>query len=449
MEGLLILVVLVLANGFFVAAEFALVSVRGTRIEQLVEEGSSSARRVQQATKEIDRYIAATQLGVTICSLGLGAAAEPAVSRYIEGLVEGVLPVNFEFGFVTSGLIAGIIGFSLITFITIVFGELAPKTAALQRAEPFALNLIRPLQLFTILFRPIVWLLNLTGGAVLRLFGLRPGSGHEQVHSPEELEMLIEKAQGAGLLDATETEMLHRVFDFSERAGYEVMVPRIDMVAIDANAPLAKVLGIFRREHYTRYPIYDKSTDNIIGILHTKDMVAYLGDLQMGEAQPFDIRKLMRPPLAMPDGSSIERVLAQMKSTGNQMAILIDEYGGTAGIITNEDITEEIVGEVEDEFDMQYGRSYREVREEGGGTLLVSGRLTLDRLNERLNTHLTSEYSSSIGGWLLGELGHLPDVGEKVKLDDYEMEVVKLRGKRIESVRIVPMKATAAAAEGA
>lgn len=437
--GLLLIFVLVLANGFFVAAEFALVSVRKTRIDQLVAEGSSNARVVKKITDQLDLYIAATQLGITMASLALGAVGERTLEHLVDPLVH--VFVSGEGADATSTAISTAISFAIVTALHIVFGELAPKTLALQKAEATSLAIATPLRIFTIIFRPFIVGLNFLGNAVVRLFGLKPSSGHEQVHSPDELELLIEQAQGAGLLDATETEMLHRVFDFSERSAYEVMVPRVDMVAIATDAPLERVLIIFKREHYTRYPVYDGSTDNIVGVLHTKDMIAFLADQMAGAGRVFDIRKIMRPALAMPEGSSIEKVLAQMKATGNQMAILIDEYGGTAGIITIEDITEEIVGDVEDEFDVQYGRRFREMREEGSGTLLVSGRLPLDRLNERLNSKLESEFSSSVGGWLLGELGHLPDVGERVTVGDYQLEVVKLRGKRIESVRVVPVKA--------
>jgi CBS domain containing-hemolysin-like protein len=438
--GLLALVALVLLNAFFVATEFALVSMRRTRITQLVATGSITARVLQEETTNLTRYIAATQLGVTLASLGLGFLGEPAVEGVLEHLLFGILPFDEN----VKRFIGFVVSFALVTYITILFGELVPKSLSIQQTERVAMFCARPLRLFFVVCRPLIALLNASGNGVLRLFGLRAGSGEEKVHSPEELELLIRETGRAGLLHQTEIEMLERVFDFTERSAYAVMVPRVDLAAIEVTASLDELLRVVTETRYTRYPVYEGSLDNVVGVLNIHDLLTYLAQQQGQGAAEFRLRDLLSEALFMPEGSSLEQVFVQMKSVGNQLVFLVDEYGGTSGAIASEDIVEEVFGEMEDEFDVRQGRVSRDIKTQGDGSLLVSGRTALDRLNERLHTRLSSRYATSLGGWMLEHLNRLPSVGEKLTIPGYTLEVAAMKGRRVMAIRITRRTAQAA-----
>lgn len=430
--GLVALVALVVMNAFFVATEFALVSMRRTRITQLVAAGSGAAQVLQDETENLTRYIAATQLGVTLASLGLGFLGEPAVESVLERLMFGILPFDEN----VKQIIGFVVAFALVTYITILFGELVPKSLSLQRTERVAMFVARPLRLFFVVCRPLIALLNASGVGVLRLFGLQPGGGEEKVHSPEELELLIRETGKAGMLRQSEIEMLERVFDFTERSAYAVMVPRVDLVAIESDTPLDELLHVATETRYTRYPVYDGSLDNIVGVLNMHDLLTYLAHKHWGDAGEFQLRDLLRDALFMPESSSLEQVFVQMKSVGNQLVFLVDEYGGTSGAISSEDIVEEVFGEMEDEFDVRQGHDSRDIQPQADGSLLVSGRIALDRVNDRLHTQLASRYATSLGGWVLEKLNRLPSVGDHLTIPGYTLEVATVKGRRVMTVRI-------------
>ncbi|MBI5961480.1 MAG: HlyC/CorC family transporter, partial [Chloroflexi bacterium] len=376
--GVLAIFALVFINGFFVAAEFSLVGARRTRLMQLADEGHAGARAAKQATEHLDSYIAATQLGITLASLGLGWIGEPALAHIIEPVLEFLL--DEEPGHTVIQSVSVAVGFSIVTMLHIVLGELAPKSIALQRPEETSMIVARPTTWFLKVFRPVIYVMNAVGNGVVRLLGFEPASGHERVHSAEELGMLVRSSQEAGILDDSEGHLLQQAFDFSEIHIKEVMQPRISVDAIAFDTPLLDMLLRIARGHYSRYPVYEGSVDHVIGILHAKDLFNCLVDRPalLTGAEQLDLRSILRPPLFFPEMAGVDRVLKQMQRTKRHIAIVLDEFGGMAGMATMEDILEELVGEVQDEFDME---KQPISADETGVT--YSGLITLDDVIER------------------------------------------------------------------
>jgi len=343
-----VVVALVLMNSFFVAAEFSLVSVRRTRIAELVAHGSAAARSAQRAIQEPDRFIAATQLGITIASLGLGWVGEPTLAHWIEPLF-GFLPRAWGSA-AGHAAAAGTIAFGIITFLHVVIGELMPKSIALQRPEETALFVARPTLLTEQLFRPIIWALNGTGNALLHLIGFKPASSYQLVHSVEELKLLVDASQESGVLEDEEKEMLHAVFDFGDMLARQVMVPRTEMICIDIDTPIEQVIEMATTHALTKFPVYENDLDHIIGILHTKDLVRAVH--QKGTA-PVNVRSILREALFVPETIRAHDLLVRFRARKQHIAILMDEYGGTVGLVTLADLIEEIIGDVADIFDRE------------------------------------------------------------------------------------------------
>lgn len=423
--GLLAVLVLVALNGFFVAGEFALVKVRKTRIDQLVEEGKKAAKTVQSEINHLDNYIAATQLGITLASLALGWIGEPALAGLVEPVVEAVAGHEAA---ALSHTIAFIISFALITIFHIVLGELVPKSIALQRAEATSLFVARPLYIFAQVFKPFIKLMNSIGNGIVRLLGMNTANEHGSVHSVAELEMLVSESREAGLLDNQEEVMLRRVFDFGEKDANEVMQPRTKVYGIPVDKDLEAVLDIVTREHYTRFPVYQGTIDNVIGVLHVKDL---LDRVHRKSPDNFVLRQILRPILKVPETIPIESLLEQMRLRQNHMALLIDEYGGTAGLVTLEDILEEIIGEVRDEFDTdkEDRRSDLEVLDDGSSS--ISGLLPLREFEERFGVTFVDPEYETIGGYVFGQIGSSPTLGDKVEIAPYYLEVTELNDLRI------------------
>ncbi|MGH2522226.1 MAG: hemolysin family protein, partial [Anaerolineales bacterium] len=332
---------LVLANGFFVAAEFALVSVRRTRVEELLQQGKASAKAVKRALEDPDRFIAATQLGITIASLGLGWLGEPALAHFIEPVLQ-LFPEEWV-GFASHSISAAL-AFVVITFLHVVVGELMPKSIALQRPESTALVVAGPTLLTERLFTPAIWALNGTGNFLLRLIGMRAATGHEMVHSVEELKMLVVASEASGVLEDTERDMLHAVFDFGKMTAHEVMVPRTEIIAVDADAPLPELIHTAVSHPFSKYPVYEGDIDHVIGIAHVKDLVR----VQHDERRAATVRGLMREAIFAPDTLRLDLLLQQLRAKRQHMAIVLDEYGGTAGLVTLDDLMAQIVGAVGD-----------------------------------------------------------------------------------------------------
>jgi CBS domain containing-hemolysin-like protein len=415
---------LVAANAFFVAAEFALVASRRTRIEAMIRRGDRKAKLARTAITHLDRYISGTQLGITLASLGLGWIGEPAVARTIEGLFAGV-PQPLD-RIATHG-VAGTIAFAFITFLHIVLGELAPKALALLHPELTSRWVAGPLIVFTVATNPFIWALNGTATAIIRMLGMRAPTEHERVHSPEEIRMLVEQSQKAGRIDRDDARLLAGVFEFSEKNAREVMTPRTDITALPLGETLAEAADRIAAAGRSRYPVIRESLDDIVGIVHAKDILAALR--RDGAARTLEA--LLRPAHFVPGSREVEDVLADMKLKKTHMLIVLDEFGGTAGLVTMEDLLEEIVGQIEDEYD----RPARVSGPVAAGKMVFAGAATLDEVNEWLGLTLSSEDYTTLGGYLFGALGRLPRVGDRVGVKGGEFEVTAMDGRRIAEAR--------------
>lgn len=419
--GLGLVFLLVLANGFFVAAEFSLVSVRRTRIAELVANGNASAEAVQEAMRNPDRVIAATQLGITLASLALGWVGEPAVAHLIEPIV-ALFPPAAQSGI--SHTISAALAFAMITFLHVVVGELAPKSIALQNPENTSLFIARPTLLTEKIFKPAIWLLNGTGNALLRLIKVKPAAGHQLVHSVEELKMLVTASKEGGAVEAEESEMLHAVFNFGDLVVRQVMIPRTEIVAVEADAPLDEILGLVGESTYTKFPVYDDSLDLILGVVHVKDL---LNALLEADHASYTARKFVREALFVPDVLSVRALLHQFRDKRQHIAIVMDEFGGTAGLVTLEDLLEEIVGEVSDPFDAVNP----EFQTLPDGSVLVDGMTLIEGVNEKLELELQDKDYDTIAGYVLGKLGHIPRLNEVIEQDGLRIRVAEMDGRRI------------------
>ncbi len=436
--GILAVFVLVATNGFFVAAEFGLVKVRRglvkvrrTRIDELVAEGKRVAKVVQDELRHMDNYIAATQLGITLASLALGWIGEPSLAHLIEPLFA------FSGGIAATELAhsaAIAISFFLITLLHIVLGELVPKSIALQRSEGTALFVARPLYLFARLFRPFIVFMNGLGNLVVGAFGLQSASEHGSVHSVKELEMLVAQSHKAGLLDNEEEVLLRRIFDFGEKMAQHVMVPRAEIVGIPHNITIEDLQQKIAEEHYTRFPVYEGTLDNIIGLVHLKDVFTLLNKRDSDE--PFAVQSILRPILTVPKTTSIPKLMTLMQSQKAHLAVVIGEYGETAGIVTLEDILEEIVGEVQDGFDTLEEGVRSEVEKLADGSYSVDGLMMVDAFAERFGVTFGALHSATIAGYVFGELGRIPTVGDSISVGKYQLQVEAMDHFRIARLRV-------------
>jgi magnesium and cobalt exporter, CNNM family len=418
---LILVVLLVLANGFFVAAEFSLVSVRRTRVAELVANGHTGAEAVQRAIQNPDRVIAATQLGITIASLGLGWLGEPALAHLLQPVV-ALFPLSIQSDL--SHSISALIAFAAITFMHVVAGELAPKSIALQDPERTSLFVAGPTLLIERIFKPAIWALNGAGNALLRLVGVQPASGHELAHSVEELKMLVTASAEGGVVRAEESEMLHAVFDFGNLVVRQVMIPRTEVIAVEANTALEEIIGLVSQSTYTKFPVYEENLDQIIGIVHVKDLLSALQD---PECQECVARGLAREPLFAPETISVNALLRQFRDNRQHIAIVMDEYGGTAGLVTLEDLLEEIVGEVSDPFDA----NNPEIQAQPDGSVLIEGLTLIEDVNQQLGLNLVDPDYDTIAGYVLGKLGRIPRLNDVVEGDGVRLRVEEMDGLRI------------------
>lgn len=424
--NLLLVIFLVLLNGFFVAAEFAMVKVRNTRIKTLLLEGNLRAKFAQKLTNNLDAYLSACQLGITLASLGLGWVGEPAIASALE-------PTLSKFDLSSSQIhsISFVIAFSIITFLHIVLGELAPKSIAIQKAESTTLWLAMPLITFHKIMYPFIWFLNGTANWFLGLIGFKAAGEHEAAHNEEEIRILMEESHKKGLIDNTELTFVDNIFEFTEKNVREIMIPRTDMVCLYTQNTFEENLEIAINEQNTRYPVCDTDKDNIVGFIHIKD---FFKSLKNGNHE--NLQKMLRGILFVPESMSISSLLKLMQKNKSQIAIVVDEHGGTAGLVTIEDILEEIVGEIQDEFDEERplienldNNSYR-----------VDGRLLLEDANEHLGFNLTSEDFDTIGGWLYSKMEINPEVNKKIDFEDFEFIIEEIDHLRITKI-IVTKKA--------
>jgi CBS domain containing-hemolysin-like protein len=420
---LIAVLVLVLANAFFVAAEFALVGARRSRIDAQAAKGDRTARVLQQTLDHLDRYLSATQLGITLSSLALGWIGESALASLIDHLLRlaGYQPSPV----LTHTAAAVTTAFVLITFLHIVLGELAPKSLALLNPEGVSRAVVRPLRIFSTVMHPFIAVLNGAATGLLRLFGLRAPTESTRVHSPEELRLLVMQTSAHGLLDETDSAMLAGVFDFHNKKVRDVMRPRTEIAALSIDATEEEVWEVMRRERYSRYPVYRETLDDVVGVFLTKDLWLYDGE------EPFTLQRFTREALYVPDTRSAERVMDDLRRTRAHMAIVLDEYGGTAGIITLEDLVEEVVGDIADEYDIAAREAV-----ETNGMLELAGSLSLIDVRSDHNIQIPAGSWSTLGGYVFSRLGRLPKVGDRAPFPGGELEVVAMDGRRVAAVRV-------------
>jgi CBS domain containing-hemolysin-like protein len=402
--------VLILLNAFFVAAEYGLVTARRTRIVELQHQGDRRARDVLRITADPPRFIAAMQLGVTLTSLGIGALGEVALSRLFDKAISTVLAVIFAY--------------LILTFLHVVIGELVPKGIALGHSEGTALFVSAPVRFFFIVMRPAVWLLEAATELVLKWLGLKPPGADDDVLSEAELRMLVSQSTRGGEIEQQEQEMLYKVFDFADKEAKDVMVPRPEVVALSIDLPPEECLEAVMDSPFTRYPVYRETLDNVVGILHVRDLFRALRDRGMHEVKVQDI---IRPAHIVPETKDLAALLAEFRRANQHMAIVIDEYGDMEGIVTLEDLLEEIVGDIEDEFDLP-DESIEQIDED---TVIIDGTFPIDDFNERFKTVMPDEDYHTMAGFVFGLLGRQPEAGDTINHDGMRFDVLEVEGSRI------------------
>lgn len=419
---LLLVVFLIAMNGFFVAAEFCVVKTRPSRLETLIQEGNKRAVYAKKLTDHLDSSLSVTQLGITIASLGLGWVGEPAVAMLI-------LPLTRAVGLPDAAghTIALTIAFVLITGAHIVLGELTPKSMAIQKTENIMLTVALPMLIFERLTYPIVWCLNTLANTIAFHLGYKAGENDTDAHTEEEIRLLMDESHSQGLIDDTEADFVDNVFDFTELNVREIMTPRTDMVCLYLEDSLEENLDTVFSEQLTRYPICREDKDHIIGFLHVKDLLEALY-----HGKRANLRRMARKALVVPESMDVSVLLKTMQKQRSQLAIVVDEYGGTAGMVTIEDIVEEIVGDIQDEFD----RERPAVEPRGADTYSVDAKLLLEELEDELGITLEDDDVDTIGGWLYDKLGAAPKVGQTVEQDGNTFSVEEVDGVRITRVGI-------------
>lgn len=424
--GVLSVFVLVLLNAFFVASEFAIVKVRGTRITELAAEGRRHAKVAQHLVGHLDAYLSATQLGITMASLGLGWVGEPALAHLLTPPL-GVLGIESS---VTIHAVSVIIAFLIITFLHIVIGELAPKSIAIQKSEEVTLWTATPLRLFYRVFQPIIWLFNGAAVTLLRVVNIQPASEAQLAHSEAELRMIISASKEGGHIDEVEQAIMRRALIFGEHAVGDIMVPRTEMASLPTEMPIGQALEEVAVSNHTRYPVYDDDMDDTIGYVHVKDL--YRAD----RSQP--VRTLLRPIGFIAETASIELALKRFQTARTPLAIVVDEHGGTAGIVTIQDVIEELIGEMQDEFDHEAPL----VEESGEDSFSVDGGARLDYLEEAIGLRVSDEGFPTLGGRVFEQLQRRPRVGDTARLGDFSAKILEVDGMRIARVlmmRVAPV----------
>jgi len=418
--------VIVAANAFFVAAEYGLVTVRRTRMQELEAQGSRGARRVLRLLEQPPRFISAIQLGVTLSSLALGAIGEPVVSKLLERPLD-LLPEGWHTSVATT--VSVILAFTILSYFHVVMGEIVPKSFTLQHPERVALFAAGPISSFYVIFRPFIWVLVRSSAAVLRWFGVSASSGVTLVHSEEELKMLVTASREKGVLEEEEQEMLHKVFEFADKDAVDVMVPRPDVIAVPVDLPVQEVLRLVLSHPFTRYPVFEEELDDVVGVLHVRDLFSALHERGL---ESTDLRTILREAIMVPETKPLDELLAEFQRTSNHLAIVVDEYGSVEGLVTLEDLLEEIVGEIGDEFDLPDAGILRI----GRGRVRLVGSFPIDEFNERFGKSLPVDDYHTIGGFVFGEVGRVPKVGDTVVFDGARFEVSAIDGSRIREVDV-------------
>jgi magnesium and cobalt exporter, CNNM family len=412
----IILVLLIVGgNAFFVAAEYALVTARRSRLNELADKGNVRARMALRIMDSPTRFIGTVQLGITAFSIALGAIGEPLV----EHLLDPVLATGVAF----------VIAFLIVTYLHVTIGELVPKAFALTKNEATALWVAVPVEAFYVATYPVVWFLQESANALTRVFGVTPAPAGVVAHTEEDIRMIVAAAEDEGVIEAAEEEMLYKIFDFADKEAADVMVPRPEVVALSIDLPPEECLQAVLESPYTRYPVYRETLDDIVGVLHVRDLISAMHDRGIGGVRVEDI---IRPAYMVPETKDLGALLAEFRKTNQHMAIVIDEYGAMEGIVTLEDLLEEIVGEIEDEFDLP-DESVERIDED---TVRIDGTFPIDDFNEQFDTQLPQEDYHTVAGFVFGQLGRAPEPGDEVVWDGVRFEVLVLEGSRIERLQV-------------
>lgn len=425
--NLVLIAILIAFTAFFVSYEFAIVKIRSTRIDQLIAEGNKNAIAAKTIITNLDEYLSACQLGITVTALGLGWLGEPTVEHILHPLFEKLsLPESF------SSILSFVIAFSSVTFLHVVVGELAPKTVAIQKAEAVTLAFARPMMFFYKIMYPFIKALNGSARLIVGLFGLKPASEHENAHSEEELQLIISESYKSGEINQSEFKYVNNIFEFDDRIAKEIMVPRTEIVVFDRTQTLEECLEIVKEENYTRYPVIDGEKDNIVGMINMKEVLTdYISGINLNTP----IEKYIRPVIQVIESIAIHDLLVKMQKDRVHMAILMDEYGGTAGLVTVEDILEEIVGEIRDEFD---GDEVPEINKINENKTVVDGKVLIDEINDLFGLDIHDEDMDTIGGWVLSEKMDVVE-GDQINYGDYQFKVLEIDGYHIKSLEIVKL----------
>ncbi len=418
---------LILLNAFFVAAEYGLVTARRTRIIELHHQGNRRARDVLRITGDPPRFIAAMQLGVTLTSLGIGALGEHALAEALDPVL--------------ATAAAAAIAYAILSFFHVVVGELVPKGVALGHSEGTALWVSAPVRAFFAIFRPAIWMLRVSSDGLLRLLGLEPPGAEREVHSEAELRMLVSRSTQQGEIEEEERQMIDKVFVFGEKHAADVMVARPDVAAVSVDLPPEQALAVVLDSPYTRYPVYRESLDDIVGVLHVRDLFTAIYERGIANVR---LEELLRPAYIVPETKELGALLEEFRRTSNHFAVVVDEYGAMVGVVTLEDVLEEIVGEIEDEFDVP-GQQIEQVDEDN---YRVDGMFPIDAFNERFGTDLPEEDYHTMAGFVFGQLGRAPEPGDDVAYDGMRFDVLEVEGNRIEKIGVTFLERPAARRSG-
>jgi putative hemolysin len=412
---IVVVLLLVLGNALFVAAEYALVTSRRSRLQELADSGRRGANRALELMDNPVRFISTVQVGITIAGIAMGAIGQPLVQDY--------------FGFVQSDTVAFLIAFFILTYLSVSLGELVPKAIALQRAERLAIALAWPIDLLGRITHPLVWLLQTSANAVVRLFGIQPAPTGVIVQTREDIRAVIAEAGELGTVEGVEHEVLYRAFRFAEKEAHDVMVHKPEVVAISVNMPARECLAAVVDSPYTRYPAYQDTLDQIVGILHVRDLFKALYKRGVDNVV---IADLLRQPYFVPETKDLGALLAEFRAQNQHLAIVVDEYGSMQGIVTLEDLLEEIVGEIEDEYDLP-DESLERIDDR---TIRVHGTFPIDDFNEQFDVSMPDEDYHTLAGFVFGQLGRAPEAGDAVTWNGLKFDVLEVEGQRIEKLQV-------------
>lgn len=425
---LLIIAFLILLNGLFVAAEFSIVAAPRTRLSQAAERGSGAARNVLHILADPmrqNRYLATAQIGITIASLGLGMYGEHTVAEWLYHPLSRITPLAGPL----SHTLATILAIGILTYLHVVLGEMVPKSLAIQYSESTVLRLDRPMKVLRKIFAPVVLVLNGIGNAIVRLAGVPPVTAQSRLFSPDELEYLMEESAGVGLMEPGEQLFIENIFDLRQRSVGHVMTRRKQVVGLPITADEQETLRFVCQERHSRYPVYDKGLDDIVGVLHVKTLARQQANR---ERQPFDLRQLARPVVYVPESLSLDEMLVRFRRDRRQLAVVVDEYGGTAGLVTLEDVVEEVVGEILDEFDQEIAP----LEQLSAGLVRVRGDLLVDELNQLCDLNLVHPESDTVGGLVMASLGRVAEPGDTLAVDGVTLEVEAVEGLTVQTVLV-------------